>query len=82
MLTGPESVLSDIISSVDEQGTYEVESSILLSGIFDTEDDLRSWAAEHGLRYEMSEIPARSISGKKIVTFSRDASDALQTPNT
>ncbi len=72
MLTGPESVLNDIVSSVDENGTYEVESSILLSGIFDTEDDLRRWAEEHGLRYEMTDIPARSISGKKIVTFSRN----------
>lgn len=71
MLTGPESVLSDILDSVRENGTYEVESSILLSGIFDTEDDLRRWADEHGLRYEMSDIPARTISGKKIVTFSR-----------
>ncbi len=71
METGPEGVLSDILSSVREKGTYEVDSSILLSGVFESEDELREWAEGHGLRYEMTELPARTISGKKIVTFSR-----------
>lgn len=71
MLTGPEGVLDDILSSVAEAGTYEVESSILLSGIFQSEDELEEWARDNGLGYEKSDLPGRSDSGKKIVTFSR-----------
>ncbi len=71
METGPEGVLSDILSSVAERGTYEVDSSILLNGVFQTEDDLRVWAARQGLSYKMSDLPDRSVSQKKIITFSR-----------
>ena len=71
MLTGPEGVLSDILSSVDEAGSYEVESSILLSGIFQSEDELEEWARANGLSYEKSDLPGTTYSGKKIVTFSR-----------
>lgn len=71
MLTGPEGVLNDILSSVDEAGTYEVESSILLSGIFGSEDELEEWARGNGLTYEKSDLPGTTDSGKKIVTFSR-----------
>lgn len=71
MLTGPEGVLNDILSSVDEAGTYEVESSILLSGIFQSEDELEEWARGAGLAYEKSDLPGTPDSGKKIVTFSR-----------
>jgi hypothetical protein len=70
MLTGPEGVLSDILTSVRECGTYEVESSILLSGIFQSEDELAEWARENGLDYEKSDLPGTADSGKKIVTFS------------
>ncbi len=72
MLTGPEGVLSDILRSVCEQGTYRVESSILLSGVFQTEDDLREWARGQGLTYEESGLPGTNDSGKKIYTFSRE----------
>lgn len=72
MLTGPEGVLSDILSSVREQGTYQVESSILLSGVFQTEDDLKEWARANGLAYEKSDLPGTPGSGKKIFTFSRE----------
>lgn len=71
MLTGPEGVLEDILSSVREAGSYQVESSILLSGIFQSEDDLREWARGNGLSYEVSDLPGTPGSGKKIVTFSR-----------
>ena len=71
MLTGPEGVLGDILSSVRESGTYEVESSILLSGIFQTEDELEELARKNGLRYEKSDPPGTNDSGKKIVTFSQ-----------
>lgn len=72
MLTGPEGVLSDILSSVREHGTYEVESSILLSGIFQSEDALKEWARGQGLTYEESDLPGTTVSGKKIFTFSRE----------
>jgi hypothetical protein len=71
MLTGPEGVLNDILSSVDEAETYEVESSILLSGVFQSEDELEEWARENGLTYEKSDLPRTTDSGKKIYTFSR-----------
>ena len=74
MLTGPEGVLSDILSSVREAGTYQVESSILLSGVFQSEAELDEWARENGLRYEMADLPGATDSGKKIVTFSRGGS--------
>lgn len=71
MLTGPEGVLNDILSSVSEQGTYEVESSILLSGIFRSEDELEEWARGNGLSYSKSDLPGTTDRGKKIFTFSR-----------
>jgi len=71
MLTGPEGVLSDILSSVGEADTYQVESSILLSGVFGSEDELAEWARGNGLSYEMADLPGATESGKKIVTFSR-----------
>ncbi len=71
MLTGPEGVLSDILSSVREQGTYEVESSILLSGVFQSEDELEEWARRNGLSYEKTDLPGTTISGKKIFNFFR-----------
>lgn len=70
MLTGPEGVLSDILSSVRESGTYQVDSSILLSGVFQSEDELAEWARGNGLRYEKSDLPGTPGSGKKIITFS------------
>lgn len=70
MLTGPEGVLSDILGSVREKGTYEVESSILLSGIFQSEDELERWARDNGLSYEKADLPGATLSGKKIFTFS------------
>ncbi len=72
MLTGPEGVLNDILASVREQGAYEVESSILLSGIFQSEDDLEEWARENGLSYRAADLPGTPGSGKKIFTFSRE----------
>ena len=72
MLTGPEGVLSDILTSVREEGTYEVESSILLSGVFQSEEELAAWARARGLRYEKSDLPGTRESGKKIFTFSRE----------
>lgn len=72
MLTGPEGVLNDILSSVREQGTYQVESSILLNGVFQSEGDLKEWAGANGLAYEKSDLPGTSESGKKIFTFSRE----------
>lgn len=71
MLTGPEGVLSDILKSVREEGTYQVESSILLSGIFQSEEELAAWARARGLRYEKSDLPGMNNSGKKIYTFMR-----------
>jgi hypothetical protein len=76
MLTGPEGVLSDILASVREQGAYEVESSILLSGVFQSEAELAAWARARGLRYEKSDLPGTPGSGKKIYTFSRRGDDA------
>ena len=76
MLTGPEGVLNDILTSVREQGAYEVESSILLSGVFQSEDELEVWARARGLRYEQSDLPGTAVSGKKIFTFSRRGGDA------
>ncbi len=76
MLTGPEGVLSDILSSVREQGAYQVESSILLSGVFQSEGELAAWARARGLRYEKSDLPGTTDSGKKIITFSRRVDDA------
>lgn len=70
MLTGPEGVLNDILSSVREKGDYQVESSILLSGVFQSEDELDEWARSNGLAYEMSDLPGATVSGKKIITFS------------
>jgi hypothetical protein len=70
MLTGPEGILNDILSSVRESGTYEVESSILLSGVFQSEDELEEWSRGNGLRYEKADLPGTTGSGKKIVTFS------------
>lgn len=70
MLTGPEGVLSDILSSVREQGTYQVESSILLSGVFQSEEELGRWARDNGLAYEKADLPGATESGKKIFTFS------------
>lgn len=70
MLTGPEGVLSDILSSVREEGTYQVESSILLSGVFQSEDELERWARGNGLTYEKADLPGATQSGKKIITFS------------
>lgn len=69
MLTGPEGVLSDILSSVREEGTYQVESSILLSGIFQSEEELEEWARGNGLGYEKADLPGTPGSGKKIITF-------------
>lgn len=71
MLTGPEGVLNDILTSVRDGETYEVESSILLSGIFQSEAELEAWARARGLRYEKSDLPGTNESGKKIFTFSR-----------
>ena len=71
MLTGPEGVLTDILTSVREQGSYEVESSILLSGVFQSEEELAGWARGRGLRYEKSDLPGTPGSGKKIYTFSQ-----------
>lgn len=71
MQTGPEGVLSDILSSVREQGTYQVDSSILLNGVFQSADELKEWARGEGLTYEESDLPGATISGKKIFTFSR-----------
>lgn len=71
MLTGPEAVLNDVLSGVAEAGTYGLESSTLLSGIFGSEDGLAEWARANGLTYETSDLPGTTISGKKIVTFSR-----------
>ena len=76
MLTGPEGVLNDILTSVREQGSYEVESSILLSGIFQSEEELAGWARARGLRYEKSDLPGTAGSAKKIYTFSRGVDDA------
>lgn len=71
MLTGPEGVLNDILSSVGEAGTYEVDSSILLNGVFGSEDELEEWARGNGLAYEKSDLPGTNDSRKKIFTFSR-----------
>lgn len=76
MLTGPEGVLNDILTSVREDGEYEVESSILLNGVFQSEDELAGWARARGLRYEKSDLPGTGGSGKKIYTFSRVGGDA------
>ncbi len=76
MLTGPEGVLNDILTSVREEGAYEVESSILLSGVFQSEEELAGWARARGLRYEKSDLPGAPGSGKKIYTFSRIGDDA------
>ncbi len=75
MLTGPEGVLTDILTSVREQGSYEVESSILLSGVFQSEEELATWARARGLLYEKSDLPGTTESGKKIYTFSQGGSD-------
>ncbi len=72
MLTGPEGVLTDIVTSVREEGTYEVDSSILLNGVFQSEEELAAWARARGLRYEKSDLPGASDSGKKMFTFSRE----------
>lgn len=72
MPTGPEGVLTDILTSVREEGSYEVESSILLSGVFQSEDELAGWARARGLRYEKSDLPGTDGSGKKIFIFSRE----------
>lgn len=69
MLTGPEGVLSDILSSVREEGSYQVESSILLSGVFQSEGALADWARDNGLRYEKADLPGATETGKKIFTF-------------
>ncbi len=69
MLTGPEGVLTDILTSVREQGSYEVESSILLSGVFQSEEELAGWERARGLRYEKSDLPGMTDSRKKIITF-------------
>ena len=76
MLTGPEGVLTDIFTSVREQGSYEVESSILLSGVFQSEEELAGWARARGLRYEKSDLPGAEGSRKKIYTFSPRGDDA------
>ncbi len=76
MLTGPEGVLNDILTSVREEGEYDVESSILLSGVFQSEEELAGWARARGLRYEKSDLPGTDGSGKKIYTFSRSGDDA------
>ena len=71
MQTGPEGVLNDILSSVGGEGEYQVDSSILLNGVFGSEEELRAWAEEHGLGYEMSDLPGRTVGGKKMVNFYR-----------
>lgn len=76
MLTGPGGVLNDILTSVREGGEYEVESSILLSGVFQSEEELAGWARARGLRYEKSDLPGMPGSGKKVYTFSRSSDDA------
>jgi hypothetical protein len=76
MLTGPEGVLTDILTSVREEGAYEVESSILLSGVFQSEEELAGWTRARGLRYEKADLPGTTGSGKKIYTFSRRGEDA------
>lgn len=71
MLTGPEGVLSDILASVGERGAYEVESSILLNGVFRSEEELDGWARQNNLSYETADLPGAPGSGKKIFTFTR-----------
>jgi hypothetical protein len=71
MQTGPEGVLNDILSSVGGEGEYQVDSSILLNGVFGSEEELRAWAEEHGLGYEMSDLPGGTMGGKKMVNFYR-----------
>ncbi|HEX8556558.1 MAG TPA: hypothetical protein VF668_00420 [Pyrinomonadaceae bacterium] len=71
MQTGPEGVLSDVLSSVGEDGEYQVDSSILLNGVFGSEEELKAWAEEHGLGYEMSDLPGQTVGGKKMVNFYR-----------
>ena len=71
METGPEAILGDILSGVREEGEYQIDSSILLSGVFGSEDELKAWAEAQGLRYELTDLPARTTGRKKIVTFSR-----------
>ena len=71
MQTGPEGVLGDILSGVREGGEYQVDSSILLSGVFESEDELRAWAQGQGLVYELTDLPAPTAGGKKIVVFHR-----------
>ncbi|HYO64417.1 MAG TPA: hypothetical protein VER08_12350 [Pyrinomonadaceae bacterium] len=72
MKTGPEGILSDIVSSVGQRGTYEVDYSILTSGVFTSEADLRSWAEGQGLRYEVEEVE-RGTATHKVAVFSRGA---------
>jgi hypothetical protein len=71
MATGPEGVLGDILKAVSEQGTYEVDSSILLYGVFDSEDELKEWAEGNALRYELDDLPGAPAHATKMVTFFR-----------
>ncbi len=73
MLTGPEGVLSDILTSVGERGVNEVECSILLSGVFQSEEELDEWARKNGLSYRTADLPCTPGSGKKIYTFARES---------
>jgi hypothetical protein len=71
MATGPEGVLRDILQAVGEQGRYEVDSSILLYGVFGSEDELKEWAEGQSLRYELNDLPGAPSPAKKMVTFFR-----------
>ena len=70
MKTGPEGILNDILSSVGQQEAYEVDYSILTSGVFTTEDELRRWAEAQGLRYKVTEVE-RGTATHKVAVFSR-----------
>ena len=70
MKTGPEGILEDIRRSVREQGAYEVDYSILTSGVFKSEDELRRWAEGQGLGYEVTEVE-RGTATHKLAVFSR-----------
>jgi hypothetical protein len=71
MATGQEGVLGDILKAVNEQGTSEVDSSILLYGVFSSEDELKEWAEGHALRYELDDLPGAPSPAKKMVAFFR-----------
>jgi hypothetical protein len=49
------------LKAIDEQGSYEADSSILLYGIFRSDDELKECAVGHAFTYESNDLPRSLI---------------------